>query len=105
MQTDNLIQLKYKKILPFLNERQTRIVLAADAESMGRGGLSKVSKLSGISRVTLNMGIKELALLSTNEVVRAQCCGNQHGYNIACGHRCPGLKGRNKGEDHRQGPK
>jgi hypothetical protein len=69
MQTDNLIQLKYKKILPFLNERQTRIVLAADAESMGRGGLSKVSKLSGISRVTLNMGIKELALLSTDEVV------------------------------------
>lgn len=69
MQTDNLIQLKYKKILPFLNERQTRIVLAADAESMGRGGLSKVSKLSGISRVTLNMGIKELALLSSNEVI------------------------------------
>lgn len=61
MQTDNLIQMKYKKILPFLNEKQTRIVLAADAESMGRGGLSKVSKLSGISRVTLNIGIKELS--------------------------------------------
>lgn len=68
MQTDKLIQMKYKKILPFLNEKQTRIVLAAEAESMGRGGLSKVSKLSGISRVTLNMGIKELASLSTKEL-------------------------------------
>jgi transposase len=68
MQTDKLIKLKYKKILPFLNEKQTRIVLAADAESMGRGGLSKVSKLSGISRVTLNIGIKELRMSSTKEV-------------------------------------
>jgi len=31
MQTDNLIQLKYKKILPFLNDRLIRIVLDADA--------------------------------------------------------------------------
>ena len=67
MQTDKLIQMKYEKILPFLNEKQTRIVLAADAESMGRGGLSKVSKLSGISRVTLNIGIKELASASTSD--------------------------------------
>lgn len=69
MQTDKLIQMKYEKILPFLNEKQTRIVLAADAESMGRGGLSKVSKLSGISRVTLNIGIKELASTSTKDLI------------------------------------
>ena len=69
MQTDKLIQMKYEKILPFLNEKQTRIVLAADAESMGRGGLSKVSKLSGISRVTLNIGIKELALTCTKDII------------------------------------
>jgi len=68
MQTDKLIQLKYEKILPFLNEKQTRIVLAADAESMGRGGLSKVSKLSGISRVTLNIGIKELSSAPSSEL-------------------------------------
>jgi transposase len=67
MQTDKVIQLKYKKILPFLNEKQIRIVLAAEAESFGRGGLSKVAKLSGISRVTLNMGIKELESLSSKE--------------------------------------
>jgi len=70
MQTDDLNQQKYKKILPYLNEKQTRIVLAAEAESMGRGGLSKVSKLTGISRVTLNMGIKELAQSATNDIIK-----------------------------------
>ena len=70
MQTDDLNQAKYKKILPYLNEKQTRIVLAAEAESMGRGGLSKVSKLTGISRVTLNMGIKELALSLANDTLK-----------------------------------
>ncbi len=82
MQSDNLIRVKYRKILPFLNEKQTRIVLAADAESMGRGGLSKVSKLSGISRVTLNMGIKELSSLplkelNSNERVRKEGGGRK----------------------------
>ena len=82
MQTDHLIQKKYKKILPYLNEKQTRIVLAADAESMGRGGLSRVSRLSGISRVTLNIGIKELTSkptteLNTNERIRKEGGGRK----------------------------
>lgn len=59
--TETLLAIKYEKLLPFLNEKEKRIVLAADAESMGRGGLSKVSRISGISRVTLNLGKKELA--------------------------------------------
>ena len=54
------LQDKYSKLLPFLDEKSKRLVLAADAESMGRGGLSKVSSMSGVSRVTLNIGIKEL---------------------------------------------
>lgn len=60
MQTEASLKLKYKKILPLLNEKQTRMVLAAEAESIGRGGLSKVAALSGISRVTLNAGAKEI---------------------------------------------
>ncbi len=69
MQTDELLQLKYAKISPFLNEKQRRLVFAAEAESLGRGGLSKVSRLAGISRVTLNLGRKELAENSLSEVV------------------------------------
>ena len=61
MQTDVLLKEKYDSLLPFLGEKETRLVLAADAKSMGRGGLSKVSKLTGISRVTLNAGLKDLS--------------------------------------------
>jgi hypothetical protein len=60
MYADKQLQDKYSKLLPFLDEKTKRLVLAADAASMGRGGISKVSSLSGVSRVTLHMGIKEL---------------------------------------------
>jgi hypothetical protein len=60
MQTDTLLEEKYATITSLLNERDRRLVLAAEAKSFGRGGLSKVSRLSGISRVTINAGLKEL---------------------------------------------
>lgn len=61
MGTDILLKEKYESLLPLLGEKETRLVLAADAKSMGRGGLSRVSKISGVSRVTLNAGIKDLS--------------------------------------------
>jgi len=62
MEREQLLKSKYEKLLPFLNEKETRLVLAADAQSMGRGGLSKVSRLTGVSRVTLNAGLRDLSL-------------------------------------------
>src|SRR5665213_3325624 len=70
MQPDLMLKKKYEEILPVLNEKQTRLVLAAEAKSMGRGGLSKVSALSGMSRVTLNIGVKELASAITENTPR-----------------------------------
>lgn len=61
MQTDELLKEKYERLLPFLGEKETRLVVSADAQSFGRGGISKVHKLSGVSRVTISAGIKELA--------------------------------------------
>lgn len=46
------IKRKVDSLLPPLGEKETRLVLAADAKSLGRGGLSKVASLSGVSRVT-----------------------------------------------------
>lgn len=51
---------KYQTILPHLNEKQKRIFLSAESEYFGRGGIVKVSKISGISRVTIAKGIKEI---------------------------------------------
>ena len=67
MQTDKSLKAKYESLLPHLNEREVRLVLAADAKSMGRGGLSKVANLSGKSRVTLNAGLQDLELKSGKE--------------------------------------
>ena len=47
-------------VIQTLHLFKIRIVLAAEAKSLGRGGSGKVSKLSGISRATLNAGLKEL---------------------------------------------
>ena len=72
MQTDALLKEKYELLIPLLNEKETRIVLAADARSLGRGGLSKVAKLSGMSRVTLNAGLQDLTLKKENEVLKTR---------------------------------
>jgi transposase len=45
---------------PLLNEKQRRLFLASEAKSYGRGGISKVSQISGVSRTTILAGIKEL---------------------------------------------
>jgi transposase len=56
IKTENRI----KTMLPLLNERQRRLFLAAEAEAIGYGGVSQVSSASGVSRVTITQGIKEL---------------------------------------------
>ena len=43
-----------------LDEKQWRLFLANEAISAGYGGVSKVSRISGVSRVTITKGIAEL---------------------------------------------
>ena len=52
---------KLEKISPYFNERQRRIVYAAEAEQLGHGGKAKICKITGISRPTLNAGFRELS--------------------------------------------
>ena len=60
MSSKVLLEDKYKYIFPYLDEKQRRLVVAGDALILGRGGISKVSKTSGIGRPTIYQGIKEL---------------------------------------------
>ena len=46
--------------MPTLNERGRRMVAAAEAQSLGRGGITWVAKVSGISYPTIWRGLKEL---------------------------------------------
>ncbi len=47
------IKNKIDKLLPHLNERQRRIFLSAEAENIGYGGISIISRLSKVSRPTI----------------------------------------------------
>ena len=47
-------------MMPLLDERQRRIFLAAEAQSYGRGGITLVSKISGVAPFTIRQGISEI---------------------------------------------
>jgi hypothetical protein len=47
-------------ILPHLNERQRRLVLAAEARALGRGGVTWVARAAQVSRTTVHAALAEL---------------------------------------------
>src|SRR5580658_3626196 len=48
------------RILETLNEYQARLFVAEKALQLGRGGISHLSRLTGMSRVTITQGLREL---------------------------------------------
>jgi DNA-binding phage protein len=52
---------KYASVLPHLNERQRRLVAAADAQMLGYGGMARVARAAGLNRSTLHRGLQDLA--------------------------------------------
>jgi hypothetical protein len=57
---DETLALKLALLRPHLNERQWRLLLGAEAEAVGRGGISLVARLSGASRTTVQTAVNEL---------------------------------------------
>ena len=51
---------KLHQIWPHLNERSRRVLAAAEAVQLGYGGISVISRICGLSRVTITKGIGEL---------------------------------------------
>jgi transposase len=51
---------RYDNMLPFLTENQRRIYLGNEASQLGFGGISEVSRMTGVSRRVISEGIKEL---------------------------------------------
>jgi len=48
------------KVLGALNEYQARLLVAEKALELGRSGISRLSRLTGMSRVTINKGVAEI---------------------------------------------
>jgi hypothetical protein len=52
---------RFAAISPFLDERQRRLWLAVEAQSLGRGGVSVVARATGSSRTTVTKAVGELS--------------------------------------------
>ena len=55
-----LLRAKFEAILPHLDERAVRLVLAAEARSLGHGGIAAVARASGLARSHIQQGVAEL---------------------------------------------
>jgi hypothetical protein len=54
------LQDKMARLWPHLDERARRLLAASEAREIGHGGVSLVSRACGLSRVTINKGLREL---------------------------------------------
>ena len=54
------IKARFDLLSPRLDEQKKRLFVAAEAKAFGYGGISIVSKLTGISRSVIAAGIREL---------------------------------------------
>ena len=54
------LRAKFEALLPHLDERATRLTLAAEARSLGHGGIAAVARASGASQSRIAKGVAEL---------------------------------------------
>jgi len=60
VKNDILLSAKISAIWSHLDERQRRIYAATEAVHLGYGGISRISKICGLSRVTITRGVSEI---------------------------------------------
>ena len=73
---------KIKTMMRLLNEKQKRLYLASEAIAIGRGGVTEVSRISGISRSVITAGIKDIKdgdgkVLSIDAPIRRKGAGRK----------------------------
>ena len=51
---------RYRALEPYLDELQRRVMLAAEAGELGRGGVTALALATGVARTTIQAGMREL---------------------------------------------
>jgi transposase len=64
------LRLKLAKVLPFLNEKQRRVPAASEAKSYSRGGVTVVTRVTGMCRQTIYNGLTDLADDNSSQKIR-----------------------------------
>jgi len=60
MATSRELQRKFAQMWPHLDERTRRLVAATEAVQLGYGGIARVSRACGLTRVTIAKGVRDL---------------------------------------------
>ena len=60
MLTPEAIEVRFASLWPHLDERGRRLLAASEARQFGHGGVSVISRVCGLSRVTITKGLEEL---------------------------------------------
>jgi transposase len=74
VERDVEIALRFAQLAPTFNERTMRLFAAAEANAIGYGGVSRLARITGLSRPTIEKGQRELrepCVLSPERVRRA----------------------------------
>src|SRR3954451_9593358 len=58
--SEDALAVKLAVLRPHLDERQWRLLLGAEAQAVGRGGIALVARLSGSSRTTVQTAVNEI---------------------------------------------
>lgn len=68
-QTEASVREKLDLLAPLFDEQTRRLWAAAEAQVLGRSGISLVARATGLSRTTIHQGIKDLAELHETKVL------------------------------------
>src|ERR1051326_8316663 len=60
MDDDSAIHTRFAMLTPFFTERTRRLFTAAEAAALGRGGITRVARATGVSRRAIAAGLAEL---------------------------------------------
>ncbi|MCF7942619.1 MAG: ISAzo13 family transposase [Spirochaetia bacterium] len=66
---------RISKLMPILSESHRRKLLALEALALGYGGVKAISELTGASRSTIAMGIKEVSEIEPDPKARPSSAG------------------------------
>ena len=58
---DTKIQQRFERLAPMLDERTLRLFAAAEADAIGYGGVSRLSRITGLARSTIARGQQEMS--------------------------------------------
>jgi hypothetical protein len=75
--SDQIIQTRIQRVLPLLDEYGRRHYLGAESDSLGWGGKSKISLLSGVCRDSIARGVEEIKQGNLSTRVRKEGAGRK----------------------------